>query len=122
MMRAPVALANPDRLVFLDMAASAPYFSVRTMLDLEEDPGAVAGLLAGKDLLESARGHMRPGDLMLIPDETVNENGVFLDDLSPHDLAGELGVEVVPSWDPILAARGPGDGLEVDSVAVGAMS
>ena len=85
-------------------------------------PTTVAGLLAGKDLLESARPHVRPGDLVLIPDETINENGVFLDDLSPRDLTRELGVDVIPSWNPILAAPDAAKDLDVGSVAVGVMS
>jgi len=66
-------------------------------------PTTVAGLLAGRDLLDAARPRVRPGDLVLVPDESVNEDGVFLDDLTPADLARELGVEVVPSWGPLLA-------------------
>ncbi len=85
-------------------------------------PTTVAGLLAGKDLLESARPHVRPGDMVLIPDETINENGVFLDDLSPRDLARELGVDVIPSWSPILAAPDAEKELDVGSIAVGVMS
>ena len=85
-------------------------------------PTTVAGLLAGKDLLESARPHVRPGDLVLIPDETINENGVFLDDLSPRDLSRELGVDVIPSWNPILAVPDAAKDLDVGSIAVGVMS
>ncbi len=65
-------------------------------------PTTVAGLLGGRDLLEAARPRVRPGDLVLVPDESVNEDGVFLDDLAPGDLARELGVEVEASWAPIL--------------------
>jgi NifB/MoaA-like Fe-S oxidoreductase len=84
-------------------------------------PTTVAGLLAGKDLLESARPHVGTGDLVLVPDESVNENGVFIDDLSPRDLAGELGADVVPSWDPILAAGDAAEDLDVSSITVGAV-
>jgi putative radical SAM enzyme (TIGR03279 family) len=85
-------------------------------------PTTVAGLLAGKDLLEAARPHVRPGDLVLVPDEAVNENGVFIDDLSPGDLAAELGVDIVPSWDPILTAEDIAEDLDSTSITVGAMS
>jgi putative radical SAM enzyme (TIGR03279 family) len=66
-------------------------------------PVTVAGLLGGRDLLDAVRGRVTPGqDLVLVPDEAVNENGVFLDDLTPADLERELGVPVAASWDPIL--------------------
>jgi NifB/MoaA-like Fe-S oxidoreductase len=67
-------------------------------------PTTVAGLLGGRDLLEAARPRVRPGDLVLVPDEAINENGVFLDDLAPEDLERELGVPVVASWAPLLDA------------------
>ncbi len=74
-------------------------------------PTTVAGLLGGRDLLDAARPRVRPGDLVLVPDESVSAEGVFLDDLAPADLARELGVEVASSWDPVLAPptrfRGP---------------
>lgn len=65
-------------------------------------PVTVAGLLGGRDLLEAARPRVAVGDLVLVPDESINEDGVFLDDLTPADLARELSVEVVPSWSPLL--------------------
>ncbi len=67
-------------------------------------PTTVAGLLGGRDLMEAARSRVRPGDIVLVPDEAINENGVFLDDLSPADLERELGVEVAASWSPLLEA------------------
>lgn len=65
-------------------------------------PVTVAGLLGGKDLLEAARGRVAPGDLVLLPDECVNERGVFLDDRTPADLERELGVPVEASWEPLF--------------------
>ena len=67
-------------------------------------PTSVAGLLGGRDLLEAARPLVREGDLVLVPDEAVNENGVFLDDLAPEDLQRELKVEVAAGWHPLLDA------------------
>jgi NifB/MoaA-like Fe-S oxidoreductase len=69
-------------------------------------PASVAGLLGGADLLRAARARVRPGDLVLVPDEAVNERGVFIDDWTPARLAADLGVEVVASWDPVLAEAG----------------
>ena len=82
-------------------------------------PTTVAGLLGGRDLLEAARPRVRPGDLVLVPDESVNEDGVFLDDLAPGDLARELGVEVEASWAPIL---GVPDREEFEAEAFPAMA
>jgi putative radical SAM enzyme (TIGR03279 family) len=84
-------------------------------------PTTVAGLLAGRDLLNAARDRVRPGDLVLVPDESVNEDGVFLDDLTPADLARELGVDVVPSWEPILALpdEDEPEDTDVPALAVG---
>jgi putative radical SAM enzyme (TIGR03279 family) len=65
-------------------------------------PVTVGGLLGGRDLLEAARPLVRSGDLVLVPDEAVNERGVFLDDLRPEDLARELGVEVGADWSALL--------------------
>jgi NifB/MoaA-like Fe-S oxidoreductase len=67
-------------------------------------PTTVAGLLGGRDLLEAGRGRVSPGDLVLVPDESVNEDGAFLDDLTLEDLARELRGEVVAGWHPLFAA------------------
>jgi len=56
----------------------------------------VAGLLTGQDILSALRGRSRP-DLYLLPAVALNEEGLFLDDLRPEDLARELGVPVQPA-------------------------
>jgi putative radical SAM enzyme (TIGR03279 family) len=80
-------------------------------------PVTVGGLLGGRDLLEAARLHVRPGDLVLVPDEALSEKGVFLDDLRPEDLARELGVPVEASWNPLLTERDEVDAPETSLVA-----
>ena len=65
-------------------------------------PTTVGGLLGGKDLLEAARAIAKPGDLVLVPDEAVNERGIFIDDVRPEDIARELDVDVAASWEPLL--------------------
>jgi putative radical SAM enzyme (TIGR03279 family) len=76
---------------------------IRVVNRLFGRPVTVGGLLGGRDLLRAAEGRVKPKtDLVLVPDESVNETGVFLDDLTPQDLARELDVDVVPSWDPLL--------------------
>jgi putative radical SAM enzyme (TIGR03279 family) len=59
----------------------------------------VGGLLGSEDLQAAVRSRVRPGDLVLVPDEAVNEDGVFLDERTPADLERELGVPVGTSWD-----------------------
>jgi NifB/MoaA-like Fe-S oxidoreductase len=86
-------------------------------------PTTVAGLLGGRDLLEAARRRVRPGDLVLVPDEAVNGDGVFLDDLRPQDLSRELGVPVAASWDSLLADPDlPGDPSEEPAPALAAVA
>ena len=54
----------------------------------------VAGLLTGTDIIHSLGGKDL-GDLLVIPSVALNDEGShFLDDLTPEDLARELGVEV----------------------------
>jgi putative radical SAM enzyme (TIGR03279 family) len=88
------------------LRARAPEITLE-MIEVENKlfgrPVTVAGLLGGQDLLETARPRVRPGDLVLVPDEAVNEDGIFLDDRTPADLSRELGVEVVAGWEPLLA-------------------
>jgi hypothetical protein len=90
-------------------------------------PVTVAGLLGKQDLLDALRGRVTPGsDLVLIPDECVNEHGVFLDEGSPADLEQALGVPVIASWDPLLESDSGMEGAfptvftaEADGTALG---
>lgn len=61
----------------------------------------VAGLLAGQDILTALRGR-RLGDWVLVPGAALNEEGLFLDDLSLSDLEQALGL-------PVRAARTAGE-------------
>jgi putative radical SAM enzyme (TIGR03279 family) len=55
----------------------------------------VAGLLTGRDIERHLRGLDDVGDEVLVPAVAVREgDGVFLDDLTPADLARDLGVPV----------------------------
>lgn len=57
----------------------------------------VAGLLAGQDFLAALSG--RPlGDFVIIPNEAISRaQGIFVDDLTPADLARRLETPVYPS-------------------------
>ncbi|HET7614873.1 MAG TPA: DUF512 domain-containing protein [Gemmatimonadaceae bacterium] len=57
-----------------------------------------AGLLVGRDIL-SALAERRDLDIALIPAETINEDRVFLDDLTLDAVRDALPVPVYPSYD-----------------------
>lgn len=57
----------------------------------------VAGLLAGRDIAEALDG-LPLGDFLVIPNEALSQiEGIFVDDMSPGDLARRLGKPVYPS-------------------------
>jgi putative radical SAM enzyme (TIGR03279 family) len=57
-----------------------------------------AGLLVGKDIL-AALSDRHDLDMALIPAETINENGVFLDDFTLENVRAALPVPIYPSYD-----------------------
>ena len=57
-----------------------------------------AGLLVGKDIL-AALSERHDLDMALIPAETINENGVFLDDFTLENVRAALPVPIYPSYD-----------------------
>jgi putative radical SAM enzyme (TIGR03279 family) len=72
----------------------------------------VAGLLPGADILRVLEGRMDL-DLALIPAESINESGLFLDDARFADVREALPMPIYPSYDFI-------DVLTDDAVAVAA--
>jgi putative radical SAM enzyme (TIGR03279 family) len=58
---------------------------------------AVAGLLTGQDIQHHLAADGDVGEVVLVPAVALRDgDGVFLDDLTPEDLARALGVAVVP--------------------------
>jgi putative radical SAM enzyme (TIGR03279 family) len=55
----------------------------------------VGGLLAGADVISALRQKKNIGDVILLPPNCVNEDGLFLDDLAPRDIERALGRKVV---------------------------
>ncbi len=54
----------------------------------------VAGLLTGKDMAEQLRGKAL-GDVLYIPENTLRaDEAMFLDDMTPEELAAAIGVEI----------------------------
>ncbi len=66
-----------------------------------------AGLLVGADI-RRALAQRHDLDLALIPAETINEDGIFLDDVVFAALRDELPIPVVPSYDFIDVLQGDG--------------
>jgi len=55
----------------------------------------VAGLLTGRDIQRAVAATDDPGEVVLVPAVCVRDgDGVFLDDMTPHDLGRDLGVPV----------------------------
>ncbi len=57
----------------------------------------VAGLICGRDLIDGVKGKCARDEFLIIPDVMLrsSEEQVFLDDLTPKDVAEETGAEVV---------------------------
>lgn len=58
----------------------------------------VAGLLSGKCLYSALKGR-DCGDLLVLPPDVLNTDGLFLDDTTTEDLSARLGVPVLPFRD-----------------------
>lgn len=54
----------------------------------------VTGLLAGRDIIATLKGKKSTGDLILLPRNCINQDRLFLDDLTVEDIERELGVRV----------------------------
>ena len=55
----------------------------------------VTGLLTGVDIIDTLRKEKTLGKIILIPPNCINQDRLFLDDLTPQDLECELGRKVV---------------------------
>ena len=54
----------------------------------------VAGLLAGRDIARAVAARRADADVFLVPDVAVNDDMVFLDDLTVDDVAAQAGTDV----------------------------
>jgi putative radical SAM enzyme (TIGR03279 family) len=55
----------------------------------------VTGLLTGLDMLNSLKKQKGIGDLILLPPNCINQDGLFLDDMTPQDMEKELDRKVI---------------------------
>jgi NifB/MoaA-like Fe-S oxidoreductase len=78
-----------------------------------------AGLLVGSDI-ERALIDRRDLDAALIPAETINDNGVFLDDVRFDELREKFAFPVHPSYDFVDVLSEPEGFLSKDASIVGA--
>ena len=69
-----------------------------------------AGLLVGKDIL-GALGDRHDLDIALIPAETINEDGVFLDDYTLASVLDSLPMPIFPSYDFIDVLESEASGV-----------
>ena len=82
----------------LEAATGAQFEQIVAENSLFGPTTTAAGLLVGADL-RRVLGGRTDLDLALIPAETINDDGLFLDDLSFSALRDEMSIPLVPSYD-----------------------
>jgi putative radical SAM enzyme (TIGR03279 family) len=93
-----MAALMPELLDQLTAASGARFELIPAVNSLFGPTVTTAGLLVGADITR-ALGQRTDLDLALIPAETINEAGVFLDDASFVDVRESLPMPVYPSYD-----------------------
>ncbi len=88
----------PDLLAQLTDATGAHFELIPTTNSLFGPTVTTAGLLVGADIMRALEGRTDL-DLALIPAETINDGGVFLDDQSFVSVRESLPMPVYPSYD-----------------------
>jgi putative radical SAM enzyme (TIGR03279 family) len=103
----------PELLDQLTQATGAEFVLIERANSLFGPTTTTAGLLVGADM-RGALAERTDLDLALIPAESINDNGVFLDDVEFVALRDELPMPVYPSYDFIDVLTQP---LEMRSTA-----
>ncbi|HET9150438.1 MAG TPA: DUF512 domain-containing protein [Gemmatimonadales bacterium] len=83
----------PEVLADIQAASGADLRLIPVTNSLFGSTVTTAGLLPGRAIAEALAGH-RDLDLVLLPGEAVNDDGLFMDDMRFADLAAASGVEV----------------------------
>jgi len=66
----------------------------------------VTGLLTGADIMNALKKEKNSSEIILLPPNCINQDGLFLDDLTPQDLERELGCKVViASYDLVKSLK-----------------
>ena len=87
-----------ELLVQLERSTGARFEQLVAENSLFGPTTTAAGLLVGADIRRALAGRSDL-DVVLIPAETINDDGLFLDDLSFATLRGESPIPIVPSYD-----------------------
>ncbi|MCD6308436.1 MAG: DUF512 domain-containing protein [Candidatus Latescibacteria bacterium] len=89
---------------FARRASAVPGISARVVTvanDFYGESITVSGLLTGGDIGRALAGTQK-NEIVVLPPNCLNNDGVFLDDMEPGDLAESLGTEViVGDYDPV---------------------
>ena len=109
----------PELLEDLAAATGAEFALVPTENSLFGPTTTTAGLLVGADI-QRALGQHAHFDLALIPAETINDSGVFLDDQRFEDVRASFEFPVHPSYDFIDVLSEPGQFLSREAAIVAA--
>jgi putative radical SAM enzyme (TIGR03279 family) len=88
----------PPLLTRLAQATGATFDLIVSENSLFGPTTTTAGLLVGADILNALR-HRHDLDIALMPAETINEDGIFLDDMSFSAVRESLPMPVYPSYD-----------------------
>ena len=99
----------PELLGQLRQSTGAEFVLIPTTNSLFGPTTTTAGLLVGADIRRALAGRTDL-DLALIPAETINDNGLFLDDERFIDVREALAMPVYPSYDfiDVLSLEGQG--------------
>ena len=99
----------PDLLAQLEASTGAAFVLIPTTNSLFGPTTTTAGLLVGADIRRALDGRVDL-DLALIPAETINDSGLFLDDERFIAVRESLPIPVYPSYDfiDVLSLEGQG--------------
>ena len=106
---ASMAPLMPPLLAQIAAATGARFEIIETMNSLFGPTTTAAGLLVGADITRALQGRSDL-DLVLIPAETINESGIFLDDATLDAVRATVPVPIEPSYD-FIDVIGAGDAM-----------
>jgi len=110
----PVSIPNPKKVLFITGKMARPLLEKKIkpaldqiknldieFLDIENkfygELVTVSGLLTGQDILAQTKEISANYDFLVLPPRCLNTDGVFLDDISPDELAKQLNVPIICS-------------------------
>ena len=93
-----MAALMPDLIAQLENATGATFEVIAVENSLFGPTITTAGLLVGADI-RGALADRHDLSIALIPAETINDDGIFLDDVVFEELRDSLPIPVFPSYD-----------------------